>query len=153
MLTVVSGRKNALDRGQTNRINVTHGPDLDLWWHPIPCELWSCPTRVKDQDQRSVSSGDSGNKRTDRRTKASALPLMLMRSVISNPPLIDHLLWMTIFHWTDGWSLRAGFTVVIMLWCILFFLICVLWTLNSCVWIFVLPRLWRHSECRCQWWL
>ena len=40
--------KTALDRGQTNCINLTHDIDIDLWpWPLIPFELWSWPAHLQ----------------------------------------------------------------------------------------------------------
>ena len=75
-----------LHRGRTNRIGLTHDPDLDLWPRPsIPWELLSWPTHM----QKFKVNGESVPKiewkqmdgRTDGRTQVSSLPHMLTRSV------------------------------------------------------------------------
>ena len=69
--------KTALDRGWTDCISLTHDLDLDLQ------AMVMTYSHAKVQDQRSVDSEECENKRTDRRTEATALSPSLMRSVAS----------------------------------------------------------------------
>ena len=76
-------KQTALDRGQTDRITLTH--DLDLWpWPLVPY------SHAKDQVRRSVGSKERVEKNgwTDERTEAVALPDSQMRSVTKPQTLI-----------------------------------------------------------------
>ena len=89
-VVVINARKQtALDRGQTDRINLAHDLDLDLWpWPSIPCEVWLWPAdtqkfKVNGQSVLKID-GRETDRRTDRRTEAIALPDLLMQFVVCN---------------------------------------------------------------------
>ena len=96
--------KTALDRGRTDRISLTHDPDLDL---QSPASMIYAHAKV--QGRRSVGSAESGNKRMDgrRRLHLAHLPryvafsalTLLVRCQEGHPPrknLTDEVLaWLS----------------------------------------------------------